>query len=208
MGNRSQGLLSRPDLIMAILGFAICVPSRSVNVLICATLWNVARQAPLSTGIFWQEYWSGLPFSFSRWSFWPRDWTHVSCVFCIAGRFFTHWAIRLCYIFINSFINQVIRVWVQKRFRNSVQGRIRHHRSFWSTALLNSASPSPGTSLTKGQYKKHKRSNPGSLLTAFFSECLVFLGIWSMPVPQTHGDTHMCVLSCVWLWVIPWTVAP
>ena len=25
------------------------------------TPWVVARQAPLSTGFFWQEYWSGLP---------------------------------------------------------------------------------------------------------------------------------------------------
>ena len=29
--------------------------------------------------------------SFSRWSSWPRDWTQVSC---IAGRFFTVWAMR------------------------------------------------------------------------------------------------------------------
>jgi len=115
LGNRSQGLLSRPDLIIATLGFAICVPSRLVmSYLICATLGNVACQAPLSTGIFWQEYWSGLPFSFSRWSFRPRDWTHVSCVFCTAGRFFTHWAIRLCYIFINSFINQVMSLSAEK----------------------------------------------------------------------------------------------
>ena len=27
-----------------------------------ATLWTVARQAPLSTGIPQQEYWGGLPF--------------------------------------------------------------------------------------------------------------------------------------------------
>ena len=27
-----------------------------------ATLWTVARQAPLSTGFPRQEYWSGLPF--------------------------------------------------------------------------------------------------------------------------------------------------
>ena len=26
------------------------------------TLWTVAHQAPLSTGLFRQEYWSGLPF--------------------------------------------------------------------------------------------------------------------------------------------------
>ena len=30
--------------------------------------------------------------SFSRGSSWPRDWICVSCVSCIAGRFFTHWA--------------------------------------------------------------------------------------------------------------------
>ena len=33
-----------------------------------------------------QEYWSGLPFPFSRESSWPRDQT---CISCIAGRFFT-----------------------------------------------------------------------------------------------------------------------
>jgi len=30
---------------------------------LCATLWTAAHQAPLSTGFFRQEYWSGLPFS-------------------------------------------------------------------------------------------------------------------------------------------------
>ena len=28
-----------------------------------ATLWTVACQAPLSTGFFRQQYWSGLPFT-------------------------------------------------------------------------------------------------------------------------------------------------
>ena len=32
--------------------------------------------------------WVAMPSS--RGSFWPRDWTHVSCVSCTAGRFFTH----------------------------------------------------------------------------------------------------------------------
>ena len=31
-----------------------------------ATLWTVARQAPLSMGLFRQEYWGGLPLSSSR----------------------------------------------------------------------------------------------------------------------------------------------
>ena len=108
-------------------------------------------------GIFQERILERVAISSSRRSSQPKDWTCLSVSLVspeLAGRFFTHWAIRLCYIFINSFINQVIRVWVQKRFRNSVQGRIRHHRSFWSTALLNSASPSPGRSFTKGQCKK------------------------------------------------------
>ena len=56
-----------------------------------ATLWTIAWQAPLSIEFPRQEYWSGLPFSPSRGSSWPRDWTGISCVSCIAGRFFTHW---------------------------------------------------------------------------------------------------------------------
>ena len=35
----------------------------------CPTLvtpWTVARQAPLSMGFYWQEYWSGLPFPSPR----------------------------------------------------------------------------------------------------------------------------------------------
>ena len=36
--------------------------------------------------------WIAIPFS--RGSSWPRDWTHVSWISCIAGRFFTVWATR------------------------------------------------------------------------------------------------------------------
>ena len=32
------------------------------RVQLCATLWTAAHQAPLSTGFFRQEYWSGLTF--------------------------------------------------------------------------------------------------------------------------------------------------
>ena len=33
------------------------------RVLLFATLWTVAHQAPLSMGFSRQEYWSGLPFA-------------------------------------------------------------------------------------------------------------------------------------------------
>ena len=60
----------------------------------CPTLsipWTLAHQTPLSMEFSRQEYWSGLPYPFSRVSFHPRDQTRVSC---IAGRFFTFWATR------------------------------------------------------------------------------------------------------------------
>ena len=40
----------------------VCMLSRFSHVWLFATLWTVARQAPLSMGFSRQEYWSGLPF--------------------------------------------------------------------------------------------------------------------------------------------------
>ena len=45
-----------------------------------STSWTVAFQASLSMGFPRQEYWSGLPFPFSRASSQPRDWTWVSFI--------------------------------------------------------------------------------------------------------------------------------
>ena len=45
-------------------------------------------------GTFQARILDWVPISSSRGSSWPRDLTHTSCVSCIAGRFFTHWAIR------------------------------------------------------------------------------------------------------------------
>ena len=39
----------------------VCVLSRFSHVRFFATLWTIARQAPLSTGFSRQEYWGGLP---------------------------------------------------------------------------------------------------------------------------------------------------
>ena len=52
---------------------------------------TVAHQAPLSMGILQARILEWIAFPFSRASSQPRDWTQVSC---IAGRFFTSWAIR------------------------------------------------------------------------------------------------------------------
>ena len=47
---------------MVLLGSAVL--SRYSRVRPCATLWTVARQAPLSMGFSRQGYWSVLPFPF------------------------------------------------------------------------------------------------------------------------------------------------
>ena len=71
-----------------------CVLSGSVVVQLCATLWTLAYQAPLSMGLFRQEYWSGLPFPPPGDLPNPRIKPAFLCVSCISGGLFTHWAIR------------------------------------------------------------------------------------------------------------------
>ena len=61
-------------------------PQLLIHVWLFVTLWTITHQAPLSTGILRQEYWSGLPFPSPGESSWPRD-EHVSPV--LAGRLFT-----------------------------------------------------------------------------------------------------------------------
>ena len=62
----------------------------SICVRLFATLWTVARQAPLSIAFSRQEYWSGLPFpSAGDLPRPPLHQTYVSCRTCIAGKFFT-----------------------------------------------------------------------------------------------------------------------
>ena len=64
------------------------------HVWLFVTLWTVTHQASLSMGLFRQKILDWVVISSSKGSSWPRDWTCVPCVSCIAGRFFTHWAIR------------------------------------------------------------------------------------------------------------------
>ena len=43
-----------------------CTLSHLRHVRLCATLWTAAYQAPRSTGLSRQEYWSGLPYASSN----------------------------------------------------------------------------------------------------------------------------------------------
>ena len=52
--------------------------------------------------------WVAIPFS--RGSFWPRDWTQVSCT---AGRFFTSWATReVGGIYVNTVCQPLLPAWL------------------------------------------------------------------------------------------------
>ena len=68
---------------------ALCVCSVTSVVSDSLQPWDYSPPASLSMGCSRHEYWTRLPFSFSRGSSQPRDRTCVSHVFCIAGRFFT-----------------------------------------------------------------------------------------------------------------------
>ena len=54
-----------------------------------ATPWTAARQAPRSIGFSRQEYWNGFFMPSSRVSSQPRNLTHISYVYALAGGFFT-----------------------------------------------------------------------------------------------------------------------
>ena len=53
------------------------------------TLWIIACQVPLSMEFASQKYWSWVAIFYSGGSSQPRDKTHISCISCIAGGFFT-----------------------------------------------------------------------------------------------------------------------
>ena len=64
--------------------------SHSSHVRLCDPM-NCRLPGSSVHGIFQARVLEWVAISFSRGSFWPRDWTWVSC---IAGRFFTYWATR------------------------------------------------------------------------------------------------------------------
>ena len=64
----------------------------------CLTLRNIMDCSPPGSsvhGILQARILEWVAMPFSRGSSWPRDWTHVSCLSCTAGVFFTVWATRV-----------------------------------------------------------------------------------------------------------------
>ena len=76
--------------------------SKQINAHVCLVMADSLRPyggicgppGSLVHGILQTRLLEWVAIFFFRVSSWPRDWTHVFCVSCIAGRFFTTWAIR------------------------------------------------------------------------------------------------------------------
>ena len=66
-----------------------CMLSHFSHVQLCAPLWTVACQAPLSVGFSRQEYWSGLPCSLPGYLPHPGSEPMSLMSPALAGRFFT-----------------------------------------------------------------------------------------------------------------------
>ena len=92
------GGILRPDnyqlaalgILINDLSFSLHVPAYLLSCAwLFATLWPVACQAPLSMGFFKVRILEWVAISSSRASSWPRDRTHISCISCLTGEFFT-----------------------------------------------------------------------------------------------------------------------
>ena len=82
--------------------FSMCLFAQS-----CLTLWDsLDCSLPGSSihGIFQARILKWVAIFYSKGLSQPRDQTCISCVSCIEGRFFTHWAIRKALLSIYSII--------------------------------------------------------------------------------------------------------
>ena len=68
------------DSLLTLVFYTMLLCCALSHVRLFATPWTVAHQGPLSSRVIMPS---------SRESSQPRDWTCISCFFCIAGRFFT-----------------------------------------------------------------------------------------------------------------------
>ena len=140
----------------------------------------VALQAPLSKGFPRQECWSGA-ISFSKWSFWPRDLTHVSCT---GRRILHHWAIREALIWIwvghNSvhYNHRKLSEWGEE-WRNVIR------LSFWKDHLGGWEAGSSVRRLPRNMARNGENGEPGVGSTMQVNLRIIWLWQRSSLVVQT-----------------------
>ena len=73
-----------------LIGKGLCVLVLS-HVWLFATAWTVAHQGSSVHGIFQARILEWIAIFYSEGSFWPRDQTCVSCIYCLGRQMFYHW---------------------------------------------------------------------------------------------------------------------
>ena len=85
----TRSLFALTSFLLLVRKVCVCVRARAKSCRTLQTQWTVASQAPLSMGLSWQEYWTGLP-SPSPGDLPDPGTERVSSVApALAGRFFT-----------------------------------------------------------------------------------------------------------------------
>ena len=185
------------------------------HVWLSVTLWTVALQTFLSMGFFRQEYWSGLPFPFSRGSCQPRDRT---CISSTASRFLTRWAImEALYWTTISFEKELL---VRDKRKQALYLATKQD-TILSNADAVECATFPGA-LSWGQSWAYIcacwKSVPSSVNVGFRVGGVPLTHITYLPGCRQNPELlellifkqqcHVCVLSCrVLLFVTPWTAA-
>ena len=104
--------------------------------------WTVDHQAPLSLGFPRQDYWVGCYFLLQE-IIPTQDWTQISC---IAGKFFTTWAIRETRNCLDSYSHPLTCVWEGEEWQGRWEAGIKKKKErlsylkqfleFWATLGL------------------------------------------------------------------------
>ena len=106
--------------------------SHSSHVRLCDPM-NCRLPGSSVHGIFQARVLEWVAISFSRGSFWPRDWTQVSHT---AGRCFTIWATRDYVMLINLHQISILRMWSRKQWKSQYHFKANSNSNLPSDTML------------------------------------------------------------------------
>ena len=163
----------------------VCAQSPS-RVWLFATPRTLARQAPLSMGIFQARILEWIAMPSSRGSSQPRDWTQVSYT---ASRFFTVWATR-----------EALSMYKDIKESASKKGEISIHENFNTGEHIQKKLPGARINCTASQVAQWQRSH---LPMQTMQETMVrSLG------PEDPLEKEMATCSSILAWRVAWTEEP
>ena len=131
----------------------------------CLSLCNPMHCSPPGSSVhrvFQARILERVAISFSRGSSWPRDQNQVSCVSCIAGRFFTCWATR-----------EESHYKYNQKLKSDLHKKLIQGRNLEEDVLLLEAGSSLSM-LAKDVSSDQERSSSGVGLLQSLNKCLVW----------------------------------